>query len=364
LLESPQPRRYQFHDLVRLHARGDALRKHPEPHRLATLTRLFAFYTATAWHTLALLLPGNPRLASADPRWTTGGLRFPAASAALDWLEAERSNLLAAITQAASTTGIPARLPGQLTRALLGFFIVRSYPKDAVDANQTILQLSQRDHDPATEAHSRNDLGVAYRWLGQHVEALACHQASLVLFRNLGDRLNQAGVLNNLGLANARLGRYGAALTHLRHSLDLCRELGDLWGQAHNLNSLGMVYARLGRHTEALACLQDISLLQQFGDGDAWGQANNLNHLGVVYQQLGQYSEAIACHQDSLAIHRELGVPHGQVEALRGLGDALWAADRHKQAASAWGQALAICEALELPETDEIRTRLAGASHS
>jgi tetratricopeptide (TPR) repeat protein len=208
LLETPRPGRYQFHDLVGLYAREHAVRQHPEPDRLAALARLFGFYVATTWHTLALLLPGNPRLASADPRWTRSGLRLPEALAALAWLEAERTNLLAAVTQAAATPTIPTGLAGQLTRALFGFFLVRSYPKDAIHANQAILRIARRDGDRRTKAHALNDLGVTHRRLGQYAEALACHQGSGAIFEELGDHLDHANVLDNLGLVFERLGRY------------------------------------------------------------------------------------------------------------------------------------------------------------
>ncbi len=123
LLETPSPGRYQFHDLMRLYADQLAMRQYPEPERMAALTRLFGFFTATAWESLRLLRPGDRRLATADPRWARGGLRFADMAAALAWLEAERANLMAAIGQAAvAAPGIPAEVAYQLTRALFGFF--------------------------------------------------------------------------------------------------------------------------------------------------------------------------------------------------------------------------------------------------
>jgi tetratricopeptide (TPR) repeat protein len=86
--------------------------------------------------------------------------------------------------------------------------------------------------------------------------------------------------------------------------------------------------------------------------------AASLSHLGAVYRLLGRYEEAITSLQASLKLCRELSDQHGQAEALRDLGDALHAVDRDDQARLAWQDALAICEALQIPETDEIRARL------
>jgi DNA-binding SARP family transcriptional activator/Tfp pilus assembly protein PilF len=399
LLQTPRPGRYQFHDLVRLHARQHATHQQSTKGRLDALTRLFGFYAATAWHTLALIRPRDHRLATADPRWTDGAPPFADELTALGWLEAERANLLSAITQAAELApAIPAELPGQLTRALHGFFSVRSYWEDCARANQTTLQLAVRTGDRDTQAHALNDLGVAHEFLARYQQAVTSHQHSLAIRRQLGLRQGQAASLNNLGHVHERLGNYQQAATCLQESLAINRALGHRRGQAANLGNLGMVYQRLGRHQEAIASLQEsLRIFTDLGErhgvasihsdlgrayerlgryqqavttlqeslatvrelGDRLGQADSLNNLGRVYQRLGRYEEAIASQQQSLHLAQELSDPHHQVEALRDLGDALLAAGRPHHAQQAWQDALTICEALQLPQTVEVRQRLA-----
>jgi DNA-binding SARP family transcriptional activator len=63
LLQTPAPGRYRLHDLLRLYARELAHQHHPGPARAAALTRALGFYMASAWRTLALLRPGDYRLA-------------------------------------------------------------------------------------------------------------------------------------------------------------------------------------------------------------------------------------------------------------------------------------------------------------
>ena len=104
--------------------------------------------TATTWGTLALLRPGDWRLAAADPRWTGGGLGLQDASEALVWLGAERANLVAAIPQTSALAPvIPAELACQLTQALFGFFFIRGYWQDGLQANHTALELARRIGD-------------------------------------------------------------------------------------------------------------------------------------------------------------------------------------------------------------------------
>jgi DNA-binding SARP family transcriptional activator len=109
LLETPSAGRYRLHDLLRLYARELAVREHAEPVRAAILSRALGFYVGTAWRCFALLRPGDRRLERADARWAGSGLDFADAISALDWLEAERPNLLAAVRQAAATAGLPSR---------------------------------------------------------------------------------------------------------------------------------------------------------------------------------------------------------------------------------------------------------------
>ncbi len=63
--------------------------------------------------------------------------------------------------------------------------------------------------------------------------------------------------------------------------------------------------------------------------------------------------------QDSLTISRELGDRYGQTETLRNLGDTLRTIGYDSQARAAWHEALAICEALQIPAADAIQDRLA-----
>ena len=399
LLESRQPDRYQFHDLVRLYARQHVSGQQHEPERLAALTRLVGFYVATAWQAQTLLRPGDRRAAPARPQERAGAPQFPDVRSALAWLEAERANLLAAIGQAAAAApAMPPALVGQLTRGLFGFFLVRGYWQDGVWANRTALKLARRLQDRSAQAHALIDLGAIYRrlgryhqalacsqeglaifrdlddrdsqaasltnlgaaheWLGQHDDAIVCHQESLAIYQELGDRHGQAHSLSNLGIAHERLGRYDEAVACLQESLAIRRELGARHGQANALTSLGEAYRRLGQHHQAVACLEEgLTIYRELGDRH--GQAHSLTNLGAVDERLGEHDEAVARLQEGLTIYRELGSPYGQAAALRHLGDTLRAVARHQQARAAWQEALEICQALQLPEADQIHAQLA-----
>jgi tetratricopeptide (TPR) repeat protein len=359
LLDTPRPGRYRFHDLVRLYAREYAKGRHPEPERLPALIRTVEFYTATAWHTFALLRPGDLCKVSADPRSTGGGVELADASTALAWLEDERANLVAAIAQAeGAAPAMPAKLICQFAQALFGFFRVRGYWQDGLQTNQIALRLARSNQDLVAQAHAQKNLGSLYGWQGRYAEAIACQQDSLTVFRQVGDRHGEAASLNNLGVVYERLGRYADAIACHRDSLAIRREMDDRHGAAMSLSNLGIACFQQGRCPEAIACQQD-SLAIRRELGDRHGEGYSLSSLGLVHFQQGRYAEAMACQQDSLAIRRELGDRHGEAESLRNLGDALRAVGYDLQAQGAWRRALAICDELQIPEAEKIRERLA-----
>jgi tetratricopeptide (TPR) repeat protein len=398
LLETPSPGRYRLHDLLRLYAREQAASQRTAPERAAALGRVLGLYAATAWHTMRLLRPADLRLARADDRWTSGGLEFADATAALDWLEAERANLLAAIRQAAATPGVPGAIAIQLAHALFGMFSVRSHWQDWVRVNQTALAIARQLGDRDAQAQAQADLGFAYCSQSRYAEAVAYTRESLAIRRALGDRLGQGASLNNLGIVYERQGRLEEALACHQESLAIKRELGDRFGLAITLSNVGEVYQRLGRYQEALDCLRESLALHQELD-DRRGQAFSLGNLGNVHERQGRYQEALACQRESLAIRRELGdragqascltaigIAHqrqgrhqealdclresltirqelddsyGQADSLRALGVTLRALGRPQEAQAHWREALALFERLQTTDADQVRALLA-----
>jgi DNA-binding SARP family transcriptional activator/Tfp pilus assembly protein PilF len=359
LVETPAPGRYQLHDLLRLYARELATRHHDARARAAALTRALGFYVASAWQTLAVLRPGDYRLARADERWRKGGLEFRDAAAAVGWLEVERPNLLAAVRQAVATAGVPVEIGMQLAQALFGFYWVRSHRDDWVQADQIALGVARRLGDRAAQAQTHNDLGAGYHRQGRYDQALGHLRESLTIRRELDDSTGQALSLGNLGKTYQALGRYQEALTCLRESLAICRDLGDRRGQAGCLANLGELYQRQGRYEKALVCLR-VSLAIRRHMADRHGQAHSLGNLGNVYEAKGRHGEALAHLQESLAIFRELGDSSSEARSLHELGVTLRALGRIQEARAHWREALAIYERLQATDAaTQVRTLLA-----
>jgi tetratricopeptide (TPR) repeat protein len=402
LLETPAPGRYRLHDLLRLYVQELAYEHHGEGARAAALTRVLGFYVSTAWHTLELLCPGDHRLTRADDRWQKDRLEFCDDQAALDWLEAERDNLLAAVRHAVDTPGVPVEIAIQLAQALIGFFSVRSYWDDWIQVNQIALAVAKDVGDRVAQAQAHNDLGLTYWLRGSFDKARACHEQSLEICRDVRDRYGEGASLAGLGRVCRLEGRYEQAQAYYEQSLAICREVGDRRGEAESLGALGYFHHRHGRTDQALVGLQEsLAVRRKLGDrryeavslstlgfvlhgqgrhdealtyheqslairrelGDRHGEAITLGDLGVVYAQQGNHDRALACQRASLTVFRELGDAHCQAECLRRLGETLSTLGDTAHARAHWREALAIFERLRTPaEAQQVRALLSETS--
>jgi DNA-binding SARP family transcriptional activator/tetratricopeptide (TPR) repeat protein len=351
MLETPSPGRYRLHDLLRLYAR-ELAQQHPARARSAALTRALASYLATVWQTLKLLRPGDYRLERVDQRWRGGGLTFGDDHTALEWLDAERANLVAAVEQAAtSAPGVPDEIAVQLAHALYAFFLMRGHWDDWAHVNQIALDVTRGKGDLIGQAQVHSDLGVRYWRLGRYEDAVACLQESLTIRRSVGDRPGQAASLANLGLVHQSQGRYEQALAYQRECLAISRSIRDLRGEAAGLLNVGEVYQRQGCHDEALACLQE-SLALNRELGDRRSQAATLNSLGGLYERQGRHEPALNAQQASLAFYRELGDREGEAVCLADIGVVHRRQGRHQRSLACLRESLAISQQLGVPGLD------------
>jgi tetratricopeptide (TPR) repeat protein/transcriptional regulator with XRE-family HTH domain len=398
LLASPEPGRYRFHDLLRLVARELAAQTDSPSAVAGAVQRVLGFYLATSYATHQLLRPGSARLDAIRDSIPPGGLAFAGQGEALAWLTVERANLLAAVSQAAASPGVPPGLAGLLADALHAYFQLRGDWYACIQVNQVALDAARRTGDTNAQAYALNDLGwahlrqgryeeamtqlkeslatgrstgnsttvatslnslgVCFTFVGRYEEAVACLREGLGIGRQLGQTRDVATYLNNLSVVYQRLGWYDQALACHEENLVIRREVGDRHGQGLSLGNLGEVYEQMGRYQEALACNQEsLEILVELGD--RLGQATTLNNLGVVHWRLGNPERAVDCHEQAMALYREFDDQHGQAETLRALGTVARSLDRHHQARAYWQQAAAIFQALGTPEAAQVLALLA-----
>ncbi|WP_405149968.1 NB-ARC domain-containing protein [Sphaerisporangium sp. NBC_01403] len=168
LLHEPVPGRYCFHDLLRAHATATLADEDTDADRRTALTRLFDHYIHTASAAMGLAHPHEP--GHPPPVRTPAG---PAQALhdqarAVEWLDAELTNLLATVVHAAR----------------------HGWPAHALHLSATLdRHLRTRAHYTYARTLHSNALqavACAHRDLGRHEQARKLWQRALDLLTDLG----------------------------------------------------------------------------------------------------------------------------------------------------------------------------------
>jgi tetratricopeptide (TPR) repeat protein len=213
----------------------------------------------------------------------------------------------------------------------------------AIAFHQQSLDIAKEIGDIQGESISLNNLGNAYYFLGQYQRAIAFHQQSLDIFREIGDVQGESISLNNLGNAYYSLGQYERAIAFYQQSLDIKKDIGDIQGESISLNGLGNGYYSLGQYERAIAFhQQSLDIFKEIGD--IQGESYSLGNLGNAYRSLGQYERAIAFYQQSLDIAKEIGDIQGESNSLIGLGNAYYSLGQYERAIAFYQQSLDIAK--------------------
>ncbi|MFJ5036101.1 ATP-binding protein [Streptomyces sp. NPDC088560] len=361
LVEPVSLQRWRLHDLVRAYAAQLAADETADEQK-AAFGRLLEYYgtTAIAADKHLRALPGQP---APD--------RFPDQTTALAWLDAERLNLTAAVTQAATTARY--REAVALSSHMPEYLLRRRFLDDAVVVAQTAVEaarnvsarqkayaLTTLGHvlrearrfdeaidrlpeavtifkalgDRSSEAEALTNLGNALSEGGRNDEAINRETEAASIFKELGDRhRDEAGVMSNLGIALQQVGRVDEAIDRHTEAVTIFKALGDRRGEALALNNLGNALAQAGRNDEAIDRLTEAaSISKQLDDTHRQGVA--LYTLGAALRQAGRFDEAINRETEAASIFKELSDRHNEAIALNNLGMALHMVGRDNEAIS------------------------------
>jgi DNA-binding SARP family transcriptional activator/Tfp pilus assembly protein PilF len=339
-------RRYQFHDLVRQHARSLALAGEAHATQQAAIRRLLDHWMLGASAAFDLMRPGE-----ADPEVCPSGpapIRLDTVDAAMSWLEAERRNLLAGVCYAAEHDLHLYAL--RLARPLTYYFVVRGYRDEWLAVQQLAVAAARQVGDRRGLVHAVCDLSVLHLRLGDYRAAAVCLAEASALARDL-DGLLRAHVLSSLVLVYLRIGRYSEALSRQRQALKLCEKHGDVAGEARCHTMLGMAYLCTGDYPAAIRHADRAVALYATLQYDHQ-RADAINVAGLVHMRLGQYQLALSRGQESLELYTAIGSHLGRAYALNLLGSAYDGLGRHTEAMRCLGVALSLSRQLDDKNTE------------
>jgi len=342
LLAQRVPRRYQFHDLVRLYVRRLSGAPGPVDENDAALERLLDYYQHTAYNADRLL----NRYVRPDP---SVGAKPPALAcdlrdrgSALSWMRAERDNLFAAI--AACAQDRPGRTVA-LTAAMSGFLHLDGLWAQAATLHEAAAAAAHGAGERRREAAALCELGRMRHAIGEYPASIDAHQRALAIFEELRDRHGEAEALWDLGRSEYVTGNYTAAVGLLERSVAQFHEADDLQGEAGSLNDLGRVQLLVGDSSTS-ADLQERALLIYQELKDQQGQATVLRDLGRARFSAGDPTTAVDLLEGALKAYQDVGNRLGEASALHDLGHVHNETGNYTAAADMYQQALPIFRSL------------------
>ena len=259
----------------------------------------------------------------------------------LSRLEAEHDNLRASLSWF-ETANAPAEAGLKLGGQLFQFWNRRGHLSEGrLWLNRALAKLAQEGEPSVVRARALNASGsLAFRQ-GDYEAARELREASLAIFRQLGNQSGIAATLMNLGMVAQEQGDYKAAQVLHRESLTIQRQLGDREGIGQALNNLGVVMLNQGDYAAAQALFEESLTLRQQMENKR-GIAVCLINLGDVADSRGEYADAEALHKASLALSREQGEVYGIAASLNRLGSTACRRGDYDAARAFYAEALSL----------------------
>jgi anti-anti-sigma factor len=240
---------------------------------------------------------------------------------------------------------------------LLGDICVRSGDLDyAVQFCRESVQVYQRIDDLAGQANAYNNLGLAYYYLGDWLQAKDAYHKSLTMREEIGDVSGRGQVSNNLALIHLDHGEWEQAMSLLKQSLAIWKQISATGEEARTLSHLAQAHIYQQNWDEALTCLSRSQ--------DTFIQASSDEYLpelerrwGEFYLMTGKLDQALDHALRSVELAVEQSNPLEEGLSCRVLGRVHLARGEDEPAEAALRQSLQIFSDLD-SEYEAARTRL------
>ncbi|MCK7622019.1 NB-ARC domain-containing protein [Streptomyces sp. RS10V-4] len=349
--------RYEFHDLVRLHARERAAEEDGETGCTEAVARIVDHLLTRAAQADLAVMGGRMRIGAYTDRLDEAdrATAFADRPQALDWLDTWRGELLAA-QQAAADHGWHRRV-WELAEALTALFLNRRYLNDWVRSGELGARHAAADGHPAAEARLRALLSRPLMDRDELRRARRELETAVARADESGHTLLRASVREFHGRYWDRCDPARAVAAY-EEAMALYRAAGDARGIAIGHYFMGCAQHAVGRTTEARATLQDAYDGFLALDDRRMG-ARALAAIGGVLRDSGRSAEAVAALEEAGAMLRERGAVHYEAEVyetLAALAEERGDRDRWRRYLI---QALEIYEAGGGPRAVDLRRKLA-----
>ncbi|MFV0593207.1 MAG: tetratricopeptide repeat protein [Draconibacterium sp.] len=151
-----------------------------------------------------------------------------------------------------------------------------------------------------------NNMGLAYRSLGNYEQALNAFFKALDWIKPAKDSMAIAAILNDIGGVYTLVKKYSESIGYQQEALEYMTA-GNNPGLLGNIyNTIGMNYERIGEMDSAKYYYQNSLIYKEIG-GNKFSIANTMNNLCGVMKDGEDTEECLECYKELLEIQRELG---------------------------------------------------------
>jgi tetratricopeptide (TPR) repeat protein len=320
LLEEVAEDRCRFSDLLNIDARDRAHEEETPVERALCVRRMLDWYLTYATEAGRIVTPHRKGLRRDIEYVPVDQVVFTGHNEALDWLDRERLNLLAA-ANAAFEQGMPA-MTWQLADAMWGLFLFRTHYYDWMQFDLLAVTATQNGPDLAAEAEAQDRLGLLFHALGRNDEAQDHMRRAAELWRALDERHRMASSTERFGFTYLDQGRTERAIEHFTEALSGYREVGEQRSVGLALISIGRALIESGRFTDAIDSLQEACAeLGTLETPDPYNYARALLALGRAETGAEDWPAARTHLDETLAAMRGMNSRLGEADACWALAE-------------------------------------------
>ncbi|MFH9941028.1 hypothetical protein ACH4OT_17115 [Streptomyces murinus] len=254
-----RPHRFRLHDVVRTHTRQMASGL-PEAERRAVLRGVVEFYAAAAAHADILVLGTGRFRLQAPPTRALEELcpseqMFTDSAEALEWLDAERGNLLNLLRAAADERWDD--MVWQLCESLWALYHSRKHHLESIEAHGLGVEAARRNGRADAEVRMRNQRARAYYELASYGEAGRELALARTLLGSVSDARLSGMIHETQGLVALASGNHGDAYALFGQALEANSSLDDTHGVVVQSYNIGQALVAAGRLQDALDVLDE-----------------------------------------------------------------------------------------------------------
>ena len=193
--------------------------------------------------------------------------------------------------------------------------------KQAIDFAQQAGDVYHGLGNAGGESAALNSRAVAEGELGQYPAAQASLRQALTLSQSADDFQAEVRTLNNLGNAYYFPGNYLEALRSYQEARRIveshvAEKWAGYWLQITKINQ-ATLYQRLGRYQNALEIYKEIETSRGLTPSD---RAHMLTNLGALYRRLGDPWKALDSYRAALDLYAHQHDSDGEISVLKNIG--------------------------------------------